>query len=430
MQRSSLNTSILALAVPAIVANITTPLLSLVDLAIVGHLGSPVYVGAIAVSGTVFNMLYWVFGFLRFGTSGLTAQAYGERNHQAMHLSGLRSLLIAAVLGVVLVLLQFPLSQMAFWIMNPDATTRAVPQAYFNIVIYGAPAVLIQYSLTGWFVGMQNTRVPMLVSLFINIVNIGVSLLLVYGFEMGIQGVAAGTLAAQWAGCLLALAIARLRPAAWRDICNTAALSRFFSINADIFLRTLCLICVTVWFTRTGAAQGAVILAVNALLMQLFTLFSYFMDGFAFAAEAMCGKLYGATDYSGLRQCVRRFVLWGIVMALIFTLLYGVFDADIVAVLTDDLAIRNASGEYHLWAVLVPAFGFLAFIADGIAIGLTQTRKMLQSMVLSTALFFALYHLLAPQFENHALWVAFLSYLLGRGLLLFSMLRRTIVGQR
>ncbi len=415
----------MALAIPAIVANITTPLLSLVDIAIVGHLGSSVYVAAIAVGSAVFNMLYWLFGFLRFGTSGLTAQAFGANKDDDINLVGIRSVLIAALLGVALIVLQYPLKIMAFAIMNPDDATRVVAELYYDIVIYGAPVVLMQYSLTGWFVGKQNTRVPMFVALFTNIVNIASSLLLVYVFNMGIEGVAYGTIIAQWSGCIAALRVALFHRDSWSRIWDIPALRRFFSVNADIFLRTLCLISVTVWFTRSGASQGTVILSVNALLMQLFTIFSYFMDGFAFAAEALCGKLFGAADHKGLRTAIRHFVGWGAVMALIFTAFYALFGNQIIAILTDDRTIRLAADAYHNWSVMIPVCGFLAFIADGIAIGLTRTRLMLRSMVLSTILFFGIYFLLSVKFENHALWIAFLSYLLGRGIILFVSLRHT-----
>lgn len=416
----------MALAIPAIVANITTPLLSLVDLAIVGHLGSPVYVGAIAIGGTVFNMLYWLFGFLRFGTSGLTAQAYGAGNRAEQSKVGLRALLVAVMLGLALVSLQYPIKCLSFEIMRPDEAIRPVAEVYFNILIYGAPAVLIQYSLTGWFVGVQNTRVPMYVSLFVNVVNIALSLLFVYVCDMGIKGVAYGSLIAQWSGCFVALAAARLPMAQVRYAWNVKAIRRFFSINADIFLRTLCLIAVTVWFTRSGAEQGAIILSVNTLLMQLFTLFSYFMDGFAFAAEALCGKYYGAADMAGLRRCMRRFVQWGLVMAGIFTAIYAIGGHSVIAMLTDDVVIRSAAADYSCWAVLVPICGFLAFTADGFAIGLTRTRTMFLSMLASTMLFFGLYFLLVAEIGNHALWIAFIAYLLGRGVLLFARLNYVV----
>lgn len=418
VQNASLNRSILALAVPAIVANITTPLLSLVDIAIVGHLGSAAFVGAIAVGGSLFNMLYWLFGFLRFGTSGLTAQAIGAANRDEQQLTGLRSLLIAICLGLALIVLQRPLGTLALDLMDPDAATRQLAGVYFSVLIWGAPAVLMQYALTGWFVGSQNTRTPMVISLAINIINIGASLLLVYVFNLGIRGVALGTLIAQWAGCLLALAKARLNPMPLRLILRHAELRRFFGVNISIFLRTLCLIAVTVWFTRAGAAQGEIILAVNTLLLQLFTLFSYFMDGFAFAAEALCGKVYGAGNSDALKRLIRRFMIWGSAMALLFTAIYALGGAGFLRLLTDDGIVLNAAAEFRLWGAAIPLAGFMAFTFDGVAIGLTRTRQMLTSMAAATALFFLLWWLLTPALGNHALWLAFIAYLFARGLLL------------
>lgn len=418
MQNDSLNKSILALAVPAIVANITTPLLSLVDIAIVGHLGSAAFVGAIAVGGSMFNMLYWLFGFLRFGTSGLTAQAVGRRDSAARRLTGLRSVAIGAACGLLLILLSRPTASIALTIMDPDPATRQLADLYFSTLIWGAPAVLVQYALTGWFVGSQNTRLPMIISLVINVVNILASLILVYRLNLGIRGVALGTLIAQWVGCILALACARLRPAPLAEILNPAQLHRFFSVNLSIFLRTLCLIAVTVSFTRIGARQGDTMLAVNTLLLQLFTLFSYFMDGFAFAAEALCGKYFGAGDRPGLRRCIRRFMIWGGSVALGFTALYALGGQAFLGLLTNDRIIINAAGEFRLWAIAIPLAGFMAFTWDGIIIGLTQTRLMLISMAAATALYFLLWLLLSPLLGNHALWLAFLAYLLARGLLL------------
>ena len=423
MRRNPLDRRILALALPAIAANITTPLLSLVDVAIVGHLGSAAYVGAIAVGGTVFNMLYWLFGFLRFGTSGLTAQAFGRRDSEAVRLTGLRSLTVALAVGLAILLLSRPLGEFAFWVMDCRGEVREMAATYFGILVWGAPAVLAQYALTGWFVGRQDTRRPMLVSLTINVVNIAASLLLVYVFGLGIRGVALGTLIAQYVGALMALGMARPGRPPWRAILDPAELRRFFSINLDIFLRTACLIAVTVWFTRSGAAQGTLILAVNTLLLQLFTLFSYFMDGFAFAAEALCGRAFGEGNGVLLRRTVQRLMLWGVMTALVFTALYAFGGEAFLGLLTDDLSVIAAAREFRLWGVAIPLAGFMAFTWDGIVIGLTRTRRMLLSMAISTALFFLLWYLLTPLLGNHALWLAFIAYLLSRGLTLPLLLR-------
>lgn len=421
---NSTDKEILRLAIPAIVANITTPLLSLVDIAIVGHRGSAAFVGAIAVGGSLFNMLYWFFGFLRFGTSGLTAQAVGRKSRDEQWQIGRRSVLIGLLFGLLLIVLQKPLGDFALYVMDPDGPTRSLALIYFSVLIWGAPAVLMQYALTGWFVGSQDTRSPMVISLTINVVNIIASLILVYVFGLGIRGVAFGTLLAQWVGWSLGIImVGRQSGATFKKKSLNLPWRPFFSINISIFLRTLCLIAVTVWFTRAGARQGDVILAVNTLLLQLFTLFSYFMDGFAFAAEAMCGRLYGALRIAELRSLIRRFMLWGGGVAVIFTTLYAFGGDAFLRLLTDDAAVIDAAGEFRLWGAAIPLAGFMAFTWDGIIIGLTRTRLMLISMAAATGVFFLLWWLLTPLWGNHALWVAFLAYLLTRGLLLRALTR-------
>lgn len=419
--RNSLNRQILGLAVPAIVANITTPLLSLVDVAIVGRLGSAAYLGAIAVGGTMFNLLYWLFGFLRTGTSGLTAQAEGRQDAAGTSMTLCRSLALAIGFGTALVALHVPLGRMLLEGIGPDADTAPMAWRYFSILIWGAPASLGAFALTGWFIGRQDTRATMWISLLINVVNIGSSLILVWMLGWKIEGVATGTLIAQWVGFATALIYARVRYRVTVPrvgaIFRGNELRRFFSINADIFLRTLCLIAVTLWFTHAGAAQGSVMLAVNTLLMQFFTLFSYFMDGFAFAAEALCGKAQGASDITLLRRTIRALMRFGAAMAVIFTALYFIGGEWFLGVLTTDDTVIAAASDYRLWAVAVPFAGFMAFTWDGILIGTTRTRLMLASIAVGTGAFFLIRFLLAPTLANHSLWLAFLVYLLTRSLM-------------
>lgn len=282
LSAKSIDRSILALAIPAIIANITTPLLGLVDMAIVGHMGEAVFIAAIALGGAIFSMIYWVFAFLRMGTSGLTAQGVGADDDRAVSAVFYRAMTIAVTLGLLLIAFQMPLCRGALWFMGGDDGTSSVTAGYFKILIYGAPATLGMYVLNGWFVGRQRSTVVMWLSLVINIVNIVGSLVFVYVLNMGVAGVAAGTLTAQWTGFIIGLLVAsRYRFTAMRvaEIFRPEAMRRFMSVNLDIFLRTLCLVAVTVWFTRAGARQSDVVLSVNALLMQLFILFSYMMDG-------------------------------------------------------------------------------------------------------------------------------------------------------
>lgn len=421
---------ILHIALPSIVSNITVPLLSLIDVSIVGHLGAASYIGAIAVGGMLFNMIYWLFGFLRMGTGGLTAQAYGRHDLQEVTRILLRSLSISLLLALVLLLLQYPIRNIAFMCMDTSEEVRQLATLYFHICIWGAPATLGLYGFTGWYIGMQNSRFPMFIAITQNIVNIAASLFFVFALGMKVEGVALGTLVAQYAGlamaCLLWLAYYRplrkyLRQKALFD---RTEMKRFFQVNRDIFIRTLCLIAVTVFFTSTGAAYGDVVLAVNALLMQLFTLFSYFMDGFAYAGEALTGKYIGAKDNQSLRLTIRYLFKWGIALSLLFTLLYGAGGKSFLGLLTNDTSVISASEEYIYWVLAIPLAGFSAFLLDGICIGATATHLMLRSMLVASASFFLLYYGLHDTLGNHALWMAFIVYLALRGIVQGGILYR------
>lgn len=417
MLMSELRHKILAIALPAIASNITTPLLGLVDSAITGHIGSPMYLGAIAVGGTMFSMLYWVLNFLRMGSGGLTAQAYGRADAEAQAEVLWRGLLLAAGLGALLILLSPAVGGALPRLLDADADTGPLAKRYFDILIWGAPAVLGNYVLSGWFLGMQNARTPMWMAVFTNCVNILVSLMLVFGLGWRIEGVATGSLVAQWAG--FGLGVAELRRygplrLSWHRIVAGDGLKRYFAINTDIFLRTLCLVAVTLWFTRSGAGNGVVTLAANALLLQLFYLFSYFMDGFAYAAEALGGRFHGAGDSFSLRRLISSLLRIGAVLALSVSVLYIFAGHLILNILTDDGAVVAAASAYLPWAALVPIVGVWAFIWDGIFIGLTRTRGMLAAMFVAMVGFFATY-VATRSLGNHGLWLAFCVYLLLRG---------------
>lgn len=413
---------ILHIALPSIVSNITVPLLGLIDVSIVGHLGAASYIGAIAVGGMLFNMIYWLFGFLRMGTGGLTAQAYGRHDLEEVTRILLRSLSISLLLALALLLLQYPIRNIAFMCMDTSEEVRQLATLYFHICIWGAPATLGLYGFTGWYIGMQNSRFPMFIAITQNIVNIAASLFFVFVLKMKVEGVALGTLVAQYAGlgmaCLLWLAYYRpLRKyLLQKALFDRTEMKRFFLVNRDIFIRTLCLIAVTVFFTSTGAAYGDVVLAVNALLMQLFTLFSYFMDGFAYAGEALTGKYIGAKDNQSLRLTIRHLFKWGIALSLLFTLLYGAGGKSFLGLLTNDTSVISASEEYIYWVLAIPLAGFSAFLLDGICIGATATHLMLRSMLVASASFFLLYYGLHDTLGNHALWMAFIVYLALRGI--------------
>ena len=446
------NKEILRLAVPSIVTNVTVPLLGLVDLAIVGHIGNETMIGAIAVGSMIFNVMYWLMGFLRMGTSGMAAQEYGaQQNGAAVPIPfwsgvGGRALRLALMIAAGMLLLQVPLRWLSLWLMGPSAEVAALVRAYFNICIWGAPATLSLYVMTGWFIGMQDTRTPMVVSITQNIINIVASLVLVFGFKMQIEGVALGTLIAQWSGAVMAWGNLP-RPLQRRggprglqffikQTFNRKALpsfggagggsplgglgggssSSFFHANFDLFLRTICLVAVNLFFTSAGARQGDMLLSVNTLLMTFFTLFSYVMDGFANAGEALCGKYDGSTSPQSLQAVIRHLFRWGWLMVVLFTAVYALGGRGFLGLLTDEASVVDAAMEYLPWALLIPMAGMAAFVYDGIFIGLLKTRGMLVASAVAMVVFFGLYFVLFPLWGNHALWLALIVYLALRGL--------------
>lgn len=416
------NKEILKIALPSIVSNITVPLLGLVDVTIVGHLGAAAYIGAIAVGGMMFNVTYWIFGFLRMGTSGMTSQALGRRDFREVTRLLARSLGIAFAVAAALILLQKPLLAAALAIMQPTEEVARLTAIYFNTLIYGAPAMLGLFSLSGWFIGMQNSRSPMAVAIVQNIVNICASTFLVFGCGMKVEGVALGTLTAQYAGFIMAAALywkhyRRLRTYfSWQGVWRRDDMRRFFSVNRDIFIRTLCMVSVMLFFTSAGSWQGEVVLAVNTLLMQFYLLFSYVMDGFAYAGEALSGRYFGARNAAALRDTVRNLFRWGFAMAAAFTLVYGLGGDAFLSLLTDEPSVVAASHTYYYWALAIPLAGMAAFVWDGVFIGCTMTRGMLVSMALAAATFFILYYALRGSLANHGLWIAFIAYMAVRGL--------------
>lgn len=417
-----MNNKILRLALPSIVSNITVPLLGLVDVAITGHMGGR-YMAAIAVGSMVFNIIYWLFSFLRFGTGGLTAQEFGKAH---LHFSGtayilLRSQTISMVIAALILLFQAPLFYLIAWLIEPEPQLMDIIRTYYNICIWGTIPSLALYSFTGWFVGMQNTKLPMAISITQNVVNILLSYTFVYVFGMKIEGVAWGTLLAQWCGALMALGLliwkygemwhgVRLRSPLFRR-----GWGRFLAVNRILFYRTLFLVAVNLYFIVAGARGGAVVLAVNSVLMQMFILYTYVMDGFAFAAEALCGRYYGARDNANFSLALKGVWRWSLALTVAYTLLYAFGGDAFMHLLTDDDSIRLASQEYMPWAVAIPFCGIAAFVWDGVFVGITNTRGMLWGTAAGATAFFLIYLTLYDIMQNHALWLAFNAYLFMRG---------------
>lgn len=421
MQKTTtLNHEIIGIAFPAIATNITVPLLGLCDSAIVGHLGSASYIGAIAVGGMCFNILYWLLGVLRMSTSGLTAQSYGSGEDTGGVLC--RSLVAALALAGVILLLQEPFLRLCLWIMSPSAEVASNAELYVRICIWGAPAVLCQFAINGWMLGLQNARFPLYIAVTQNIVNIILSLFFVFGIGMRVAGVALGTMLAQWIGVGIALALASrlttLREV-WKQLHTVMSngideWKRMMAVNRDLFLRTVCMVAVTLFFTSAGARQGDDILAVNSLLMQYFMFFSYFTDGFAFAGEALCGKYLGSGDMKRLNNVVRALLTWGAGLALLFTAIYWGLGRDILTLLTNQPSVIAAAEPYWIFVILVPVTGFAAFVWDGVMAGMTETKLLLYATLAGMVLFAASLTLSPLGDTNAKLWTAFLLYLTAR----------------
>lgn len=423
----SIDKEIKQIALPAIVTNISVPLMSMADVAVVGHIGAAAYIGAVAVGSSVFNMVYWLLNFLRMGSSGMTAQAFGRDDCAEIKALFYRGITLAAVLSIAILLFNRPIGRALIDFMDPDAATRALADAYFSVAVWGAPAVLVTYVLSGWLLGMQNSRAIMYVSVIINVINICLSVSFVFAFGWEIKGVAAATAVSQWLGAVaLAVYIAKKYSISFPGrtmVFRFAEFRKLMSVNTDIFLRTLCLVLVTVWFTRSGARQGVDILSANALLMQLFTFFSYFIDGFAFAGEALAGKYYGASSRVGLSRLVIGLFKWGISLSAVFVIAYFFAGSAILSLLTDNRPIIDICEKYIGWAAVIPIAGVMAFVFDGVFVGMMETRAMLVSIAVAAVVFFAVYFSFDSLLGNHALWLAFVLYLAARGiveLLLYS----------
>lgn len=435
-----MNKRILSLALPNIITNITVPLLGMVDTSIVGHLdteGSSIdYIGAISVGTMIFNFIYWNFGFLRMGTSGFTAQSYGARDLKESMNILTRALFIALLISFSLIILQYPISLLTRSFIENKNGVLDLGLRYFFILIWAAPATLGMYALKGWLIGMQDSKTPMYIAIMINLVNIFFSLLFVIKFKMKIEGVAYGTLIAQYSGLITTIVFWQIKYGKLKkyfnlkESINWHKMKLFFKVNSDIFLRTCCLIIVTTYFTIASSKMQYPTLAVNALLMQLFTLFSYFMDGFAYACESLCGKYYGAKDSKNLRKSVKYILSWGLGISLVFMVLYYFFGENLLRLLTDKEHIIIAAKDYMGWVLLIPLTGFVAFLYDGILIGMTKSAIMRNAIFIATALFFVFFFTLSPFFANSALWIAFITYLLGRGVLMAVFSRNLIFNNK
>lgn len=418
-----MNKKILNLAIPNIISNVTVPLLGMVDLAITGHLDSDVYIGAIAVGTMIFNIIYLAFGFLRMGVTGLTAQVVGANNKPEIINNLFRGLAISLAGATLLIALQIPIERFTFLLVDASTEVEHFAKEYFYIRIWAAPATISLYAFTGWFVGMQNTKIPMVIALLINIFNIVLNIFFVNIMGMKSDGVALGTVIAQYLGLVIAILFFTgkfrkyLKYLVWKSVFLKERISYFYKINKDIFIRTVSLIIVFTFFTSSSASTNNNILAANTLLMQFMFIFSYITDGFAYAAEALSGKYLGQKDFLSLKKLIRLIFFWGLLLSALFTVVYIVFGNGLIALLTNQQKVIDISNVYKFWIILIPITSVWSFIWDGIFVGITASKQMRNSMLISVFLvFFPTWFLLNKAIGNHALWLAFILFLFTRGL--------------
>lgn len=409
--------SVLALAVPVMLSNVSTPLIGIVDTAVVGQIPDPAQIGAVAVSALVFTFVFWAFGFLRMGTTGLTAQALGARDGDELLACLGRSLLIAGGVGVVLITLQWPIREVAFGLLDGGERVEGLAREYFDIRIWAAPATLANYALLGWFIGRGRAGTALMLQLTLNLSNVALDVLFVLGFGMGVAGVALGTLLAEMiaAGVGLAVAWAHVKgvDGHWSRarLLDAARLKRTLAVNRDIMIRSLALISVLLWFVARGAEQGEVVLAANAVLMHFVSTAAYFLDGLAFAAEALVGRAVGAVKRSMLDAAVFISTLWAVLVAGGLALVFLLAGPLVIDALTVDADTRATAREYLPWAAFAPLVSVWAYQLDGIFIGATRSVEMRNAMLASVAIFLAAWWALQG-WGNHGLWAAlYVSYM-------------------
>ena len=424
-----MNREILRIALPNIISNITVPIMGIVGTMIAGHLGDSVAtIGALAIGVSIFNFLYWNCSFIRMGTSGITAQAYGAGDRRTTTLMLARATAVSLIVGIAMVILQKPLGEAALRLMNGNDMVAD----YLYARIWAVPAGVLLFGLNGWLTGMQNAVIPMVVAIIVNVIHIGCSLWFAFPLGMGIVGIAYASVVAQWMGVAITAAITwwhygkGLVAISWREVWDTRAMREFFAINRDIIIRTLCVCAAYTFFTAASARmEDKTILAVNTILLELFTLFSYMNDGFAFAAEALTGRFIGARDGQALRLCVKRCMMWCVIICVIYVSLYVGWWRELLGLFVEDGAdaeqIIAYAGRYIGWIIIIPLAASWPFMMDGIMVGATQSRIMRNSMLWATAIYFTLFYSLEPLIGNNALWLAFTSYMFLRGVFQYFM---------
>lgn len=424
LKQQSVHRQVLALALPMVLSNITVPLLGLVDAAVIGHLEHAWYLGGVALGSTMISVTFWLLGFLRMSTTGLTAQAHGAQNPQQLGRVLLQGSVIALGLAALFLLFHRPVAGLIFHFSDASSEVKTYAEAYFYIRAWSAPAALLNFVLLGWLLGTQNARAPMWMVIITNLTNIVLDLLFVLGLGLKVEGAAIASVIADYAGLLFGLVCVvrywrqQQLPAPFSFISSlTKELSRLVALNRDIFLRSLCLQAVFSFMTFQGAALGDETVAANAVLMSFLMMISYGMDGFAYAMEAMVGKAIGAKDDRQLRTSMIGSTFWATMICLLLSLIFLGFGSDLIQMITNIPSVQATADIYLPWLVAMPLVAVWCFLLDGVFIGATKGKEMRNSMAISAVAFFVAYWLSAS-YGNHALWLAMLSFMALRGVTL------------
>ena len=413
-----------ALAGPIILSNISVPLVGAVDTAVVGHLPEPDSIGAVALGALIFTFLFWGFGFLRMGTTGFIARAYGANDEQALSDTLLRVLMLAIALGLVVIALGYPLIQFALYLLDSSENIESLATSYATIRIWSAPATLLIYVFTGVFIGLHNMRYVFVLQLVMNSVNVLLDLLFVLVFDMGVEGVALATLIAEYLAVLLGFWLLRnlmakaYRQLNWTRLLEHSAILALMKANGDIFIRTLCVVFSFGYFTAQSASMGDVILAANAILMHLQSLLAYALDGFAHAVEALVGSAYGGGKQTQFKRAVKLTTIWGLVCALLISLVFWLFGGFILQWFTSIDAVLITATKYYPWTIIAPIVAIWSSQLDGIFIGTGYTREMRNAMIVSMLMYFGLLAILVPMLGNHGLFLSLTLFMILRALTL------------
>jgi len=416
-----INKEILGLAVPNIISNISIPLLSTVDTALMGYLSAS-HIGAVGLGAMLFNFIYWNFGFLRMGTTGLTAQAFGAAKDDQIINTLIRASLLAILLAVLIVILHRPLGAASAYLLNVNDSQYQMVITYFTIRIAAAPATMLIYGFKGWFFGMQNAIYPLIMTVGVNVINIAISAYLVIYLSWEIEGVAWGTVAAQYFGLLIALGLFVLRynhllkHITWKQVLRIDEIKEFFRVNKDLFLRTVCLTLAFGFFYSQSSKGGELILAANIILQQFLNWMSYGVDGFAHASESLVGKYKGAKQDAKVKLAIKYSFFWGGGLAILYGLVYLIFGHRFLRLFSSDPEVIDFTSGYLLWIVFLPLVAFMSYIWDGIFVGLSASRHMRNSMFIALVIYILSYYFLIQVMDVHALWLALFIFLLSRAL--------------